>query len=193
MLLIRYPYCEEDRPELEFRHAGEAAAAAAHRRKGRTVKSMRILVCLAILFILPMNARAQNISFGEPQTIVDALRSLGYSAELGKVSSGDPAITTTIGGYKNTIFFYECTNGASCNSIQFNCTFHLDDGVGLDKLNLWNWKIRPSKAFIKTNNDISIVADLFFGRDGVERDQFKAVVKKWEEDVARFAKHIGFQ
>ena len=24
MLLIRCPYCEEDRPELEFRHAGEA-------------------------------------------------------------------------------------------------------------------------------------------------------------------------
>ncbi|PZN51904.1 MAG: sarcosine oxidase subunit delta, partial [Proteobacteria bacterium] len=24
MLLIRCPYCEEDRPELEFRNAGEA-------------------------------------------------------------------------------------------------------------------------------------------------------------------------
>ena len=24
MLLIRCPYCEEERPELEFRHAGEA-------------------------------------------------------------------------------------------------------------------------------------------------------------------------
>lgn len=24
MLLIRCPYCEEDRPELEFRHSGEA-------------------------------------------------------------------------------------------------------------------------------------------------------------------------
>jgi sarcosine oxidase subunit delta len=24
MLLIRCPYCEEDRPELEFRHAGQA-------------------------------------------------------------------------------------------------------------------------------------------------------------------------
>jgi sarcosine oxidase subunit delta len=24
MLLIRCPYCEQDRPELEFRHAGEA-------------------------------------------------------------------------------------------------------------------------------------------------------------------------
>lgn len=27
MLLIRCPYCEEDRPELEFRHAGEAHIA----------------------------------------------------------------------------------------------------------------------------------------------------------------------
>lgn len=27
MLLIRCPYCEEDRPELEFRHAGEAHVA----------------------------------------------------------------------------------------------------------------------------------------------------------------------
>ena len=27
MLLIRCPYCEEDRPELEFRHAGQAHVA----------------------------------------------------------------------------------------------------------------------------------------------------------------------
>ncbi len=27
MLLIRCPYCEEDRPEIEFRHAGEAHVA----------------------------------------------------------------------------------------------------------------------------------------------------------------------
>ncbi len=27
MLLIRCPYCEEDRPELEFRHAGQAHIA----------------------------------------------------------------------------------------------------------------------------------------------------------------------
>lgn len=27
MLLIQCPYCEEDRPELEFRHAGEAHVA----------------------------------------------------------------------------------------------------------------------------------------------------------------------
>ncbi|MEC9245411.1 MAG: sarcosine oxidase subunit delta [Pseudomonadota bacterium] len=27
MLLIHCPYCEEDRPELEFRHAGEAHIA----------------------------------------------------------------------------------------------------------------------------------------------------------------------
>jgi sarcosine oxidase subunit delta len=27
MLLIRCPYCEEERPELEFRHAGEAHVA----------------------------------------------------------------------------------------------------------------------------------------------------------------------
>ena len=27
MLLIRCPYCEEERPELEFRHAGEAHIA----------------------------------------------------------------------------------------------------------------------------------------------------------------------
>jgi sarcosine oxidase subunit delta len=29
MLLIRCPYCEEERPELEFRHAGEAHIARA--------------------------------------------------------------------------------------------------------------------------------------------------------------------
>ncbi len=29
MLLIRCPYCEEERPELEFRHAGEAHVARA--------------------------------------------------------------------------------------------------------------------------------------------------------------------
>jgi len=27
MLLIRCPYCEQDRPEIEFRHAGEAHIA----------------------------------------------------------------------------------------------------------------------------------------------------------------------
>jgi len=30
MLLIRCPYCEEERPELEFRHAGEAHVARSH-------------------------------------------------------------------------------------------------------------------------------------------------------------------
>ncbi len=31
MLLIRCPYCEEERPELEFRHAGEAHIARPER------------------------------------------------------------------------------------------------------------------------------------------------------------------
>lgn len=30
MLLIRCPYCEEERPELEFRHGGEAHIARSH-------------------------------------------------------------------------------------------------------------------------------------------------------------------
>ncbi len=39
MLLIHCPYCEEDRPELEFRHAGEAhiARPAADGEPGRAV------------------------------------------------------------------------------------------------------------------------------------------------------------
>ena len=34
MLLIRCPYCEEDRPELEFRHAGEAHIARSDNMTG---------------------------------------------------------------------------------------------------------------------------------------------------------------
>lgn len=34
MLLIRCPYCEEERPELEFRHAGEAHIARAENIAG---------------------------------------------------------------------------------------------------------------------------------------------------------------
>ena len=30
MLLIRCPYCQEERPELEFRHAGEAHVVRPH-------------------------------------------------------------------------------------------------------------------------------------------------------------------
>ena len=39
MLLIHCPYCEEDRPELEFRHAGEAYVArpAADEDPGRAI------------------------------------------------------------------------------------------------------------------------------------------------------------
>jgi sarcosine oxidase subunit delta len=46
MLLIRCPYCEEERPETEFRNAGEAHIARSHRIVSETDEAFEAFLFL---------------------------------------------------------------------------------------------------------------------------------------------------
>lgn len=127
----------------------------------------------------------------EPQTIVDALQTLGYRAQLGADDNGDPQIQSTIDGSNYTIWFYGCANGAACTGISFSIAFDLPDGTDLETVNLWNRERIMGRAYLDDEQDPYL--DHFivtFG--GIEGETFDHIVANWSTSVADFKDRIGF-
>ena len=131
------------------------------------------------------------VDAAEPQTIVDALQTLGYRAQLGTDDNGDPQIQSTIDGSNYTIWFYGCANGAACTGISFSIAFDLPDGTDLETVNLWNRERIMGRAYLDDEQDPYL--DHFivtFG--GIEGETFDHIVANWSTSVADFKDRIGF-
>ena len=154
--------------------------------------TLRLLICLAMLSFYATFARADDIDPRDPSSVSDTMQRFGYRAELKKDDTGDPMVSSSAGGYKFVVFFYGCTDGADCNSIQFQSSFTSDDEVEASVLNDWNKNFRFTKAYFDDDNDPTIVMDLTMGEGGISEDIFKDAITLWEARLATFAGKIGF-
>ncbi|GGW25948.1 hypothetical protein GCM10011452_12510 [Gemmobacter lanyuensis] len=157
-----------------------------------------LATALALPFLAgPLLAQTQTgpatglLSAADPQGLADALQGLGYKAQLATDDKGDPRIDSAADGANFSIWFYGCTNGKDCGSIQFSAGFDTPDGVDVAVLNEWNHSTRFGKAYADTTGDPHVELDV--NTTGMlTPENFANTVGIWTQVLSDFQRHIGW-
>jgi len=131
-------------------------------------------------------AQAQSlITAANPQTILDIARGYG-SAELSTDSVNDPLITGRIDGTSYRVYFYGCSNGRNCKTIDFYAAWS-SNRVSLRDVNEWNRTKRFTKAYLDSDDDpileMSVNLDNGVSRGNLDYtfDWWKVTLKQFKE------------
>jgi hypothetical protein len=150
----------------------------------------------ALSLILAMGAAspamAAPVVAENPEAIADLLKDIGYRAELTKDDTGDPKIESAAAGASFSIYFYGCTDGRDCSSIQFSSGFDLDNALNLSSVNDWNTRKRYGKVYVDDEGDPYIEFDINLAGGGISEDAFRDSLDSWERLLADFQQHIDW-
>ena len=150
-----------------------------------------MLAAVAASWALP--AQAQMVRAQDPNTVVQALQSGGYSATIGTDSVGDPMITSGIGGTTFQIFFYNCTDNRQCATVQFHSGYDLNEAISLERINQWNRSQRFGRAFLDAEGDPILEMDVDLDDGGISRLLFIDNIEFWSSILGNFERHIGYR
>lgn len=143
------------------------------------------IATLALAAATAAHAQAGQVTASNPQSLVAALQSGGYRAELTKDSQGDPMIKSGASGSTVTILFYGCTKNVRCTNVQFYAGFN-DSKPSLDIINAWNRDHRYGRAYMDKVGDPVVEWDVDLDPDGVSRAVFVDNFKAFEGALASF-------
>ncbi len=150
------------------------------------------LVAGAMLALTPVAANAQAlVDAKDPEVIASLIQDLGFKAEITTDNVGDPLIKSRSGGYNFNVFFYGCTDGANCRSIQFSASFDMDDGMSLTRAQDFNRDKRWIKVYLNNESDPLVEMDYnMYG--GVSVENFNDTFDWWTVMMDQFIEYIGF-
>jgi hypothetical protein len=124
--------------------------------------------------------------------VVAALQDKGYRAELTTDSTGDPMIQSAAEGVNFRVFFYECEGDpARCSAIQLVAAFDLEEGLALDRINLWNREHRFGRGYLDDENDPFVEMDLDV-EYGFTTEALANNLDTWVTVLPGFKEFIGF-
>lgn len=145
----------------------------------------RLASATAVALALAGPAPGQMIDATDPDAIAGVLQGLGYRASVEVATNGNPRIRSASNGLNFTIWFYACTDGRACRSIQFMTSQDLPSGMTATRANEWNSTKRFTELFLDKNGDPFLVLDVLLA-GGVSVENFKAVVRIWDSLVGEF-------
>lgn len=148
-------------------------------------------LCAVLLSGLATHASAQSASAAYPESIVAALQANGLKAVLGTDSRGDPKITSAAEGLNFSIFFYGCSNNATCKDIQFIAGLDLANGIDTPALEEWNKSKILGMAYRDADND-PFINHYIAGFDGVSESSFARLLNRWTLILSEFKQAMGF-
>jgi Putative bacterial sensory transduction regulator len=140
---------------------------------------------------LAQKAGPELITALEVDEIMNLAKGYG-SSQLTKDDGGDPLIKNRTDGLGWSVYFYGCTDGKTCTSIQFSSAFTMNEKPTLERVNEWNMTKRWAKARLDKDGDPIITHDVNL-RHGVTRANLDASMGNWTEIVSDFAKFIGYK
>lgn len=132
------------------------------------------------------------VQASDPESVAAALEAAGYPASLQADAVGDPLIASTFGGLNWVIYFYGCTDGVACRSVQFTVGFDMEEGSDGALVESWNATKRFGKASLDDAGNPSLRYDLLLAGDGVSRAYFVTTVNVWGAIITEFAQHMGW-
>jgi hypothetical protein len=152
-------------------------------------------------FALPASAQAppsaERVRGGmfdasDPAGIVRFMEKTGYRVSLAADTRGDPVITGRISRTDYVIQFYECEDGAFCNSVQFLAHMPRPAAVTVETANTFNarWRyvrLTVDQTQLKLQMDVNLDA-------GVTADNFEDTLDIWRQLLEVFERDIlGFR
>lgn len=148
----------------------------------------------AMLAALAMTgaARAQMVTAQNPSSVVSAIQRAGYQAALQNSDSGSPYIDSASSGSSFTIFFYGCTGGKDCKTVQFFSGYKSPRNASLNALNEWNAKNRFGRAYVSDSGSVRLEMDVDLDDGGMSTALFQDNLEFWVVIMASFEKHIGW-
>lgn len=150
----------------------------------------KILAAAFALVAVTGTAHAQMVTAQNPQSLVGALQSAGYKAELTKDPTGDPLIKSSSGGSNFAIFFFGCTKNVDCRTIQFFAGYG-EKKPTVAAMNDWNSKKRFGRAYVSDSGSARVEMDVDLDDGGVSRLLFVDNLEFWVLLMGEFEKHIG--
>jgi len=154
--------------------------------KSRYLNAMAALLAfLSVSCSLALaQAQAQSlIDASNPQGILNIARGYG-SADLTTDSTGDPKITGRTEGIAYSVWFYGCSDGRNCKSIQFSSGW-VSDRVSLRDVNRWNKTKRFGKAYLDDDDDPILEMNVTLD-GGVSRSNLDDAFDWWKVVLVAF-------
>lgn len=153
----------------------------------------RLVLVLGTVVLLALTdvVQAQTVHAGDPQSIVAALQSAGYKAELTKDDSGDPLVSSASSGTEFSVYFFGCEKGRDCTSVQFYAGYKTDKPLPFELINEWNASKRFAKVYISKTGGGRIELDVNLDPGGISRALFVDTLDVWVRAMAAFETHIG--
>lgn len=149
-------------------------------------KSLFLLAALCLAGVTQAAGKA-NIDAGNPAKILEIAKGYGVCS-LGKDSKGSPKISCKSDGTNYGVYFYGCTDGAACTSIQFATGWEKQE-VTLADVNAWNMDKRFSRAYLDEENDPMIEMDVNL-EYGVHPDNLDDTFDLWLSLMNQFKKKL---
>ena len=154
-----------------------------------SIKRLATITLSAALVIFAAPVAAQTIS-ADPAAVTAALKSRGMPVTQEKDSENNPVLQTQFDdGAKFTIYFYGCTNGAKCDSLQFH-TLYTNSNATIATLNQFNLDRRFGRAAIENSGDAGLRMDFNMAAGGMSRALFLDNVEIWDELMSVFSDAI---
>ena len=158
----------------------------------RTATRLAAPVLLASLLSAPLPVTAQTLVDATDLDSILAIAKDYGTAELEKDSTGDPMVSGTIGPTQYAVFFYGCTDGADCTTIQFMSSYVNPGAVDATAINSWNAEKRFGKAFLDDEGDPVIEMNVNLW-SGVSENNLNDTFDWWRVVVESFEEYIGFE
>lgn len=130
--------------------------------------------------LAPAAARAADTALlekAEPEIVLEVAKGFG-SATMDKDNAGDPMIAGRLQGLKYVIYFYGCTGGRNCRSIQLATGY--TDKLSAERADAWNGKFRWIRSYEGDGSNFRMDVD-FAG--GVTRAHPEEQLATWDSLV----------
>lgn len=148
------------------------------------IASVAILV---IAFVASPLAAQQLVTADSPEAILSVAQMYG-GASMDTDSLGDPMIVGSISDINYVVYFYGCTKGLNCSSIQLRATWSIDH-VSLEHINEWNRTTRFGKAYVEEDGDAAIEMEVNLDY-GVTRDNLEDTFDWWRIGLTEYVDHL---
>lgn len=145
---------------------------------------VRWMAATAIAVLVAGTAQAQSVTAADPEGLVTAMKSAGYSAELTTDQVGDPMIKTELNGSQVSILFYGCDEEthAGCDSLQFSTGYDretpMDPIRALEIARKW----RFLAVSLDDDGDPYLRWDIYTA-DGIPQSVLMAALRRYGESL----------
>ena len=155
-------------------------------KKILAVSVLLFVWCNMLVLLTFQTAPAALVTAEDPDVIVAMAKGYG-SAILDKDRDGDPKISCRMDGKAYTIFFYGCSNGKNCTSIQLWASW--DKKLEYNDVNAWNKKTRYTRAYIDEDGDFTLELDIML-RSGITEKSLDQYFGIWQSRIKAFKKEV---